>query len=326
MFFCKKTCAVNHNKISKLVSAKKVSHIHFCGKDILLSLRIDACFRACSFTCAKKSVNDPSDRRTLFRASSDKRKAAAGLTVEAAVALPVFLVCMLAIIQYLEVIRAAAGQSTLLGVTAQEMAVAAYATEYVGDESPLPALLDCAYALGRIESGESSPRIADRNILLSSFPDEEKNIDLVMTYRVKSAVGMVRLPGRFWVQRACVRSWTGRDGSGEAASDEGEDGSSMVYVTAHGSVYHRDLNCKYIRLNIRPASADEVKKARSNSGEIYRPCEYCGSHSADVYYITDDGNRYHSSLDCGALKRTISEVPLSEAENLRPCSHCGGAG
>ena len=320
MFF-KKICA----KISVLSVVIKVSHINR-GKVLLLSLPKDDSFTRGFLSRASISENCPSRRRTLFRASPAKREAAAGMTVEAAVALPVFLVCMLAVIQYLEVIRAAAGQSTLLGMTAQEMAAAAYATEYVEDESPLPALLDSAYALGRIESGESSPRIYNRNILLSSFPDEEKNIDLVMTYRVRSAVGMVRLPGHFWVQRACVRSWTGRDGSGEAASDEGEDGSSMVYVTAYGTVYHRDLNCKYIRLNIRPASADEVKKARSSSGEIYRPCEYCGSHSADMYYITDDGNRYHTSLDCGALKRTISEVPLSEAENLRPCSHCGGAG
>ena len=265
-------------------------------------------------------------RRTLFHASSAKRKAAAGLTVETAVALPVFLVCMLVVMQYLEVIRAAGFQSTLLSEAAQEMAAAAYATEYVGDESPVPALLEGAYALGKIESAEKSPRIRDRNILLSSFPDEEKNIDLVMTYRVKSAVGMVSVPGRFWVQRACVRSWTGRDGSGESASDEGEDGSTLVYVTEFGSVYHRDLNCRYIRLNIRPASMEDVNAARNNSGEKYRRCEYCGGKSADVYYITDDGNRYHTSLDCSALKRMITQVPLSEAETARrPCSYCGGA-
>lgn len=310
------------DKCIRQVFGEKVSHISFVRKECAL------CSHQIPFlkVCKKMSPNTPSIyRRTLFHASPVKRKAPAGLTVETAVALPVFLVCMLAVMQYLEVIRAAAGQSTLLSVTAQEMAAAAYTTEYVDDESPVPALLEGAYALGKIESGEKSPRIRDRNILLSSFPDEDKNIDLVMTYRVKSAVGMVRLPGRFWVQRSCVRSWTGREGSGEAASDEGEDGSTPVYVTEHGSVYHRDLNCKYIRLNIRPVSGSNLEKARNNSGEIYRRCEYCGGKGADVYYITDDGNRYHTSLDCSALKRTISQVPLSEAEGRRPCSYCGGA-
>ena len=263
--------------------------------------------------------------RTLFHAPSGKETARASLTAETAIALPVFFFCMLALMQYLEVIRAASAQGSLLSRTAQEMAIAAYTTEYTGEESPFPALLNAGYALTRIESEAKSDRIKNRNILLSSFPDENKNIDLVMTYQIKSAVGMVTIPGYFWVQRACVRSWTGRDGSGESAADGGEDGSSHVYVTEYGTVYHRDLNCKYIRLSIRPASLEQVKAARNNSGEIYHKCEYCGGKDAGVYYITDDGNRYHTSLDCGALKRTIQEVPLSETGSLRPCSHCGGS-
>ena len=262
--------------------------------------------------------------RTLFRAPSDTKTIPASLTAETAVALPVFFVCMLALMQYLEVIRAASVQGSLLSRTAQEMAVAAYTTEYTGEESPFPALLNAGYALARIESEARSDRIRNRNILLSSFPDENKNIDLVMTYQIKSAVGMVSLPGYFWVQRACVRSWTGREGSGGASADTGEDGSSHVYVTEHGTVYHRDLNCKYIRLSIRPASMEQVKTARNNNGEIYHKCEYCGGKESGVYYITDDGNRYHTSLECSALKRTIQEVPLSETGSLRPCSHCGG--
>ena len=127
--------------------------------------------------------------------------------------------------------RAASVQGSLLSRTAQEMAVAAYTTEYTGEESPFPALLNAGYALARIESEARSDRIRNRNILLSSFPDENKKIDLVMTYQIKSAVGMVSLPGYFWVQRACVRSWTGREGSGGASADTGEDGSSHVYVT-----------------------------------------------------------------------------------------------
>jgi len=42
-------------------------------------------------------------------------------------------------------------------------------------------------------------------------------------------------------------------------------------------------------------------------------------------YITLTGNRYHQSLECSGLKRTIKTMPRSEAErHYKMCQRCGG--
>ena len=133
----------------------------------------------------------------------------ASLTVEAAVALPVFLICMVAVLQFLNVFHCADRLGAALAQTAEEMAVGAYTTEYYEQDSLLGVVLSSAYAAGRVsaQAGDTSA-VKHLNFLLSGFLEEDDMVDLVATWQVRGPVGMVSMPWSVFVQRGAVRGWT----------------------------------------------------------------------------------------------------------------------
>ena len=92
-------------------------------------------------------------------------------------------------------------------------------------------------------------------------------------------------------------------------------------MTESGRVYHEDPECSYLNPSIREVDEDAIGGLRNRSGEKYRPCESCGGGSGTVY-ITDEGNRYHRSIDCSGLKRTVRLEELSSLAGMGCCSRC----
>ena len=251
----------------------------------------------------------------------------AAMTVEAALVLPLFLFCMTALIQYGSVMGTAVQIGTALTETGKSMATAAYAMKY-GEEGSAPGLgvsaLSSGYAHHKvIGRAGNTDRIKSVNMALSSFLQEDEQIDLVMTYQIKTPVPVIKLPGNFFLQRACVRAWTGRGAQDSNGSGNGDgNGQGEVYVSETGSVYHEDPECSYLNPSIREIDEDVIGGLRNRSGEKYRPCESCGGGSGTVY-ITSEGNRYHRSVGCSGLKRTIHTEDRDSC-GLRPCSKCSG--
>lgn len=251
------------------------------------------------------------------------------LTVEAAIVVPLFLFFMIAVLQYGAVMETAVKFGTAMSETGKEMAVAAYIEKYGGETDRVTeitaAALSAVYAKNKVmqRSGDTSA-VRNANMVFSSFLKKEEMIDLVLTYQIKTPIASISLPGNFFLQRAKVRAWTGRVPSGESEADgEGKTDSELVYVTETGSVYHDDPDCTHLKLSIRPIDLDKVQNVRNSGGEIYHACEKCGASASGTVYITNEGNRYHSSLTCSGLKRTVHQVSREEAENLPPCSKCG---
>ena len=83
----------------------------------------------------------------------------------------------------------------------------------------------------------------------------------------------------------------------------------------------RDPGCSHIHLSIHSVEKTQLGAMRNENGEKYHPCEECGGGTGNVY-ITDTGNRYHSSLECSGLKRSIVKVPVTQVKDRRPCSRC----
>lgn len=251
------------------------------------------------------------------------------MTVEAALVLPLFLFFMIGAIQYGTVMETAVKFGTAMAETGKSMAASAYASKYGGDPGGIAqaagGALSAAYAKSKVlsKAGDTSS-VKNANMALSSFLDGDEMIDLVLTYQIKSPISIVKLPGNFFLQRARVRGWTGRntgnDGGGDGTGEE--SGDNIVYVTATGSVYHDDPDCTHLKLSIRQVDYGDLKTLRNNSGGKFHACEKCGAAAGESVYITNEGNRYHSSLGCSGLKRTVTQVNREEC-NLRACSKCG---
>ncbi len=251
----------------------------------------------------------------------------ATLTVEAALVLPMFLFCMVTALQYCRAMETAVELGTALSETGKSMAMAAYATTYMGETGAGAQLavsaLSLAYAQNSVTNRvQDTSVIKNTNLALSSLMQEDEMVDLVLTYQISSPFGICNLPGSFFLQRASVRAWVGRTEEEETEEESGED-DVIVYVTPTGTVYHTTTECTYLKLSIHTIDWNTLSTLRNNSGEIYRACELCNAQPGGIVYITNEGNRYHSSLSCSGLKRTVTAVKLSEVGDLHACSKCG---
>lgn len=251
------------------------------------------------------------------------------LTVEAAFVLPLFLFVMITALQYGRCMETAVQFGTALADTGKSMAVSAYISRYGGDASEITEVaagaLSAAYAKGQVLSKTSNTSVVrNTNMLLSSFLKEDDMIKLVLTYQIRAPFTNIRLPWHFMIQTAAVRGWTGRElSSGESDQNENTDNSQYVYVTITGSVYHEDSDCTHLKLSVREVSSAVVSELRNNNGGIYHICEKCGNFGSSTVYITNEGNRYHSSLSCSSLKRTVRKISREEVSQMRSCSKCG---
>ena len=155
----------------------------------------------------------------------------------------------------------------------------------------------------------------------SSHLDETEYIEIEADYTLipfSDMFGLLSIP----VSDKCViHNWCGYE-KGYFPENYGE----YVYVTRNSEVYHLNRQCSHIQLNIVETPGSQVGKLRNENGGKYYPCEYCKPKKSDeVLYVTSDGDRYHGTLSCTALKRTVYSISLSEAERkgLRPCTRCG---
>ena len=252
----------------------------------------------------------------------------ASLTVETSVVLPVFMICMLSVSFLCRTMGSSVMLGEALSVTAQEMAVGAGMLSSGEEATAGGRVLTVAAArAGTLSRAGDMAGIKDVSFLLSALGSDPQTIDLTVTFRPAGISGLITFPGIVFTSRAVVRNWTGREGSSLSGGEPEEHHSHRsVYVTEHGTVYHTDKNCSHIHLSIQKVQRSRLKGLRNTYGEKYHVCEHCHGGTGDTVYITSDGNRYHSSLDCSGLKRTVSEISEEDAAHLRPCSRCAGGG
>ena len=245
----------------------------------------------------------------LFR---DKRNGS--VTVEAAVAVPVFFLAVVTLLYLLE----------MMAVHTAVRSGLQYAEKKAAKETCITQMLMPSRVENDVIQAIGEERIG-RSIIKGGIDCSGSKMS------VRTGIG--KLTAEYWVkipvpifgtapvkchETMKIKAWSGYEKEG--LSDIGDD---TVYVTETGLVYHKDYHCSHLDLSIRMVKMNAVSGLRNESGGKYYPCEHCAKGNTGAVYITDSGDRYHSSLSCSGLKRTIYAIPVSEAAGKGACSRCG---
>ena len=235
------------------------------------------------------------------------------LTVEAALILPAYMMGLLTLVSLLFMRLAAMRiQASLLNEAARLAVVLAD-----GESVALSAVQDELAGsipddtLRFIENGKEGIDLS------GSMLDDGEYVSLSLSCRLvpfTDFFGMIRIP----LTRKCTAHiWCGYE---HGFFPDAE----YVYITDDSEVYHLDRECSHIRLTIVQTDPGEVLSLRNSSGGKYRPCSICHSSLNDgTLFVTTEGDRYHNSISCSALKRRVRAIRKSETGDRRPCSRCG---
>lgn len=269
-----------------------------------------------------------------------KQKISAGMTVEAAIVLPLFLFFFINLSCAIEMIRLQGNLESALWETGSRLSV--YGHILTADSSEekgsgngiLSEIGDVAFSYLYVKNAiikyvgeeylEQSPLTRGTSglqFLESEIFTEGDCFEIVMTYEVSA---WMDIPGikafRMW-NKYYGHIWNGYEIPGTDAT--GEVVGETVYVTENGTVYHRNINCTHLQLTIREVSSNRVGDERNGNGGKYSLCEKCGKGTCpETVFIGVEGDRFHYNRNCSGLKRTFFSILLTEADQYRPCSRC----
>ena len=150
---------------------------------------------------------------------------------------------------------------------------------------------------------------------------EEELIRLTDSVVVRNIFSLFKLEEEKILVNCVVKPWTGYRGIKNNIENSKEE---MVYMTEQGKVFHRDRGCTHLSLSIQLITGNDSKIKL----ERYTPCEHCFKSTEKnkpfnlALYITNFGDRYHKTINCKSLKRTVRCIPLSQVKGVPECTKC----
>lgn len=250
-----------------------------------------------------------------------KKRLWAGMTVEAAVTVPLLLLFFLSMGSMIELLCLhgnvqfalwqAGTEAAVYGSTLADSDAAASILSSLYLEERVKAILGKEYLdKAPVQGGSSGLKV------LALAKDDVLTVTAV--YRAGVA-GLPVLPDITLSNVFCSHMWTGGGLSGQGQETQ------TVYVTETGTVYHRSRDCTHLLLSVRAIDAALIGQQRNEWGRKYGACDRCASGPwPSTLYITREGLCYHYNEKCSGLKRTVYVRELSELPgSYRPCSRCG---
>lgn len=246
-------------------------------------------------------------------------RAKGSITVEAAFVLPLFFIGMMAVVSLGTMMRFHMIMQRSISLEAKRLSLECCdghneAVSVVSEN--VLCLMDeegCGYSV--IRNGRDGIDFSASKLDNPEFIDISVNYDFAPMG--SDLLDIVNIPVS---QRCLLHVWCGYING----YFDDQDDSQYVYITANSEVYHLNRECSHIRLTVRQVSSEAIGELRNSNGAKYYSCETCHSSLDDsVVYITSDGTRFHKSVSCSGLKRTVRAVKISRIGDRRPCSRCG---
>lgn len=243
------------------------------------------------------------------------------ITVEASIVIPLFLIVMMGFALWIQVFMIEAEIQEGVTETGKYMARQIYKYEKLEDKTQLLNKFSRLAIQGKWKEYVNKDFL-NQSCLVdgikgvsfqnSRYDENSDSIKIHVKYKIKIMLPFVGNYQLQMVAKTEQKSFTGYPHS------SGE----YVYVAESGKVFHTERTCPHIALSIVKAY-DTEKYASKKSG--YSACERCTKHYEGVksyFYITKYGKKYHTSLQCSGLKRTVQKIKLEEVKGLGKCLKC----
>ncbi len=239
------------------------------------------------------------------------------VTVEASIAIPLFLMAMVCMIFLLELLAIQLSVRSAMHATGKELSKDVITLPFVStgtiEEKMVEGIGSERLEQSMIVGGASGIDGGNSTIALTTG-----RIELDIRYSVKLPFPQFASPEISYREVLICKGFTGY------TKNSFEDQEEVVYVSDNGAVYHLDYDCSHLQLSIHTMAATNLESARNAYGGIYHPCERCKPDTKEaMVYVAKTGDRYHDSLSCSALKRSIHSVPISEVIGKGVCQRCG---
>ena len=283
----------------------------------------------------------PSFLKRIIRGTG--KKVTAGMTVEAALVLPLFLFFFINLGSSIEMIRLHGNLQMGLWNVGNKMCVYGSMADGEGKREVSGELADVALTYSYVKNqmvaycgkeyldnsplteGAAGLQFWESRVTAQKIQTPEDTIDILMTYEVGPWLKIPYVKPFRMSNRYYGRLWTGY---GIAQDGQQRSDQDMVYVTENREVYHESMECTHLKLSIQLIHMENLATARNQYDRRYTACSKCakkGFPKNSEIYICDEGDYYHYNKNCPGLTRIISTITRQQAreENLRPCSRCG---
>lgn len=194
-----------------------------------------------------------------------KRNKNGSITVEAALAIPVFFFAVISLLYLMEIMAIQTAVRCGLQDAGKQIVA-----ENVEMKVIIPAQLESAVvnAIGaeRLERSivvGGSTGISCEDSYVSPITGIGK---IKARYDVRLPIPMFSVPPLTYEETMRIKLWTGYERGGLETDDD-----EVVYVTETGIVYHKDYHCTHLDLSVHMSAYSELDALRNESGGKYHP-------------------------------------------------------